>query len=216
MYNYNFEEVPVMANALLTKEAFAQSLKDLIINDKIPFSEITVNQIVKHCGLARNTFYYHFRDKYELVNWIFYYDMFEKVDAFTNPSKLMESFVDVCRCLYTSRNFYFTCLQCSDQNSLCEYLYRFYNKLWEIHLNIRYSESGYQPPEHIISMSARLKARIMMNIISDWVAEGMKDNYLEYLENVRPLLEAEFWQGTSIPYMEDTADDLPMDQIVES
>ena len=32
--------------------------------------KITVSDIVQNCGLNRQTFYYHFQDKYDLVNWI--------------------------------------------------------------------------------------------------------------------------------------------------
>ena len=36
-----------------------------------PLSQITVNDIVEECGVARQTFYYHFQDIYDLLQWIF-------------------------------------------------------------------------------------------------------------------------------------------------
>ena len=52
-----------------TKRLLAQSLMDLMTTT--PLEKISVNDIVDHAGVGRNTFYYHFEDKYDLVNWYF-------------------------------------------------------------------------------------------------------------------------------------------------
>lgn len=52
-----------------TKFKIAFALKDLI--KKQPLEKITVVDIVTACGITRQTFYRHFEDKYELVNWYF-------------------------------------------------------------------------------------------------------------------------------------------------
>ena len=36
-----------------------------------PLEKITVGEIVGACGTTRQTFYRHFKDKYDLVNWYF-------------------------------------------------------------------------------------------------------------------------------------------------
>ena len=43
-----------------TKEIIARTFTELL--DEKPMSKITVKDIVEHCGVNRNTFYYHFRD----------------------------------------------------------------------------------------------------------------------------------------------------------
>ena len=35
------------------------------------FEKISVSDICERCGMNRKSFYYHFKDKYDLVNWIF-------------------------------------------------------------------------------------------------------------------------------------------------
>jgi len=52
----------------ITKLALANSLKGLMV--KKAFSNISVRDFVDDCGLTRQAFYYHFKDKYDLVNWI--------------------------------------------------------------------------------------------------------------------------------------------------
>ena len=49
----------------LTRRAIAESLIKLL-NDK-PLDKITVKNVVEECGINRNTFYYHYRDIYDLV-----------------------------------------------------------------------------------------------------------------------------------------------------
>lgn len=63
-----------MSDALITKRAIATGLKELV--DEKPFNKISIRDITEKCGLNRQTFYYHFQDKYELVNWIYYQEGF--------------------------------------------------------------------------------------------------------------------------------------------
>lgn len=55
--------------SITTKRALAESLKKLM--GKRSFDKITVKDIVADCGVNRQTFYYHFHDIYDLVDWIF-------------------------------------------------------------------------------------------------------------------------------------------------
>ncbi len=52
-----------------TKEALAAALKQMM---KIkPIDRITVKDLVELCGVNRQTFYYHFDDVYDLLEWVF-------------------------------------------------------------------------------------------------------------------------------------------------
>ena len=50
-----------MANT--TKLALEASLKELLRTK--PIDRITINDLTKHCGISRMTFYYHFKDIYD-------------------------------------------------------------------------------------------------------------------------------------------------------
>lgn len=54
-----------MANT--TKLALEASLKELLRTKTI--DKITINDLTEHCGISRMTFYYHFKDIYDLVEW---------------------------------------------------------------------------------------------------------------------------------------------------
>lgn len=52
-----------------TKQAICASLKALMVQK--PLDKITVSEIMDHCGMVRQHFYYHFEDIYDLVRWMF-------------------------------------------------------------------------------------------------------------------------------------------------
>ena len=49
----------------VTKRALEASLKNLLLQK--PLSKITISDITEDCGINRMTFYYHFKDIYDLV-----------------------------------------------------------------------------------------------------------------------------------------------------
>ena len=117
--------------------------------------------------------------------------MLENVNSFNDPSKLTNSFVNVCKCLYANRKFYLACFQYIGQNSLYEYLNEFYYELWRINIDVRYTGSGFKLTETELHLMAKMKAHSLVGIISDWVKDGMHDNYMSYFEQVHAVLEFE-------------------------
>ena len=55
-----------MADSNITKKALASALKDLMT--RIPYAKISVGDICELCQMNRKSFYYHFKDKEDLVN----------------------------------------------------------------------------------------------------------------------------------------------------
>ena len=51
-----------------TKDIIARTLIELL--DEKPMSKVTVKDIVERCGVNRNTFYYHFHDIPEVVEYV--------------------------------------------------------------------------------------------------------------------------------------------------
>ncbi len=52
-----------------TKKMLAHALAELLKTK--PLNKITISDITGRCGVNRMTFYYHFKDIYELVGWTF-------------------------------------------------------------------------------------------------------------------------------------------------
>ncbi len=110
-----------MSDARLTEKALAASLKRLM-NDA-PLARISVRDIVEDCGVNRQTFYYHFKDKYELVNWIYRTEAVESIADARDYAHWTEGIARVFAYLIENRSFYVNALNAAGQDSFDGYLF---------------------------------------------------------------------------------------------
>ena len=108
-----------MSDSNITKNALAASMKKLMA--RRPFEKISVSDICNDCGINRKSFYYHFRDKYDLVNWIFDVGFISGLDL-GSYSTGWELLADMCEYFYRERTFYTAALKIEGQNSFRDYL----------------------------------------------------------------------------------------------
>jgi len=106
----------------LTKKALAASLKALMLS--VPLAKVTVATIVDHCGLNRQTFYYHFPDKYHLVNWIYDQEALALIDDCRSYRTWTEGILRVFTTLHQDRAFYVNALNDPGPNAFDDYLFR--------------------------------------------------------------------------------------------
>ena len=66
--------------------------------------------------MSRKSFYYHVRDKYDLVHWIFQVEFVETVQREEGKSS-WDMFSELCRYFYREREFYRRAIQIQGQNS---------------------------------------------------------------------------------------------------
>ena len=101
-----------MADSAITKKALANALKKLLL--EIPFKKISISDICDECNMNRKSFYYHFKDKYDLVRWIFD----TEASAFLSSAENEHLIMELCRYLYINRDFYRRAFKIEGQNSL--------------------------------------------------------------------------------------------------
>ena len=76
-----------------TKRALEASLKKLLLQK--PLNKITINDITEDCGVNRMTFYYHFKDIYDLVDWIMVEDAAKALENKPTFDTWTEAFLDL-------------------------------------------------------------------------------------------------------------------------
>ncbi len=97
-----------------TKIWIADKMKKIMANK--PIDKIRVSEICELAEISKPTFYYHFKDKYDLVAWIFCYSHFN-VDVLSIES--------AAKSMNQVRNdfiFYKRAFEDSSQNALWQYM----------------------------------------------------------------------------------------------
>lgn len=128
-----------MPDSMSSKRALAESLKRLMA--KQPLERITVGDICKTCGMSRKGFYYHFRDKYDLVNWIFYSEFV--VRLYEKPEEsVWEFYEDICVYFHDNRSFYVNAFAIQGQNSFSDYFCEIIHPLARARLKATYGDGS--------------------------------------------------------------------------
>lgn len=111
-----------MADSNITKHALAASLQELMAEQS--FDKINVAQICERCNMNRKSFYYHFKDKYDLVNWIFdtdFISLMKDADLEVPYDVHWELIEKACNYFYQNHTFYRKALQIKGQNSFTDH-----------------------------------------------------------------------------------------------
>lgn len=119
-----------MADSNITKRALADAMKELM--QRMPFEKINVAQICDLCSMNRKSFYYHFKDKYDLMNWIFDTEFIELIttEQINAPYDERLEFIEfACEYFYKNRDFYRKALQIKGQNSFSDHFREFIRPL---------------------------------------------------------------------------------------
>lgn len=131
-----------MANSNITKKALANSLKECLLTKS--FEKITIEDICNKCEMNRKSFYYHFKDKYSLVEYIFNSE-FKSLHVYTKKDSNI--FKELCIYLYDNKDFYTKILKYEGQNNFQDYLEQtiftiVIDEIADLFLNNKYMEFG--------------------------------------------------------------------------
>ena len=80
--------------------------------------KITVKEIVDACGTTRQTFYRHFQDKYDLVNWYFDKIILESFEHMGEGETIYEGLVKKFQYIQKEKLFFKMAFKSDDQNCL--------------------------------------------------------------------------------------------------
>ncbi len=164
-----------MPDANITKRALSGSLKKKMLEK--PFDKISVIDICEGCGMNRKSFYYHFKDKYDLVNWIFYTDF-----ILLASSRIFEDGWDLIHTLaelfYQDRDFYRCALEIEGQNSFRDY---FYESTMPI-MNLFMRDLG--SSEEQIYINQRYMSDAFLAIMHRWLKSGSDQDPDMFVNNL--------------------------------
>lgn len=97
-----------------TKQKMANTLK--VLMSSTSFDKITVSDITDACGIHRQTFYYHFQDRLELLDWLLYSELLKPfIDDF-NFENMYDKFYNLFQTMYNEKKFYQSALKINYQD----------------------------------------------------------------------------------------------------
>lgn len=162
-----------MSDSSITKHALANSMKELMLER--PLSKINIGDIVERCNLSRKSFYYHFKDKYDLVNWIYYTEF---VSNFQRGSDIFGwgLLENICDFFYENKVFYCNALQVRGQNSFYDYFGEILSPIIEIHFKNIFENAEYR------GFYVTFFTDAIRTSITRWLLEGAEIPPKEYVE----------------------------------
>ena len=111
-----------MADSNITKSALASALKELM--ETTPFAKITVSDICAKCNMNRKSFYYHFKDIYDLVDWILVEDASKILEGRQSFETWDEAYLDILHRLQENKTLVLNVYRSVGREQVEQYLYR--------------------------------------------------------------------------------------------
>lgn len=102
-----------MQNA--TKYALEASLKKFLL--KKPVDKITISDLTNDCGISRMSFYYHFKDIYDLVEWACFEDAAQALQGKKTHDTWQEGLMQIFEAVMENKPFILKCLPCTEPGS---------------------------------------------------------------------------------------------------
>lgn len=150
------------------KYRLADAMKELLEHEVV--DKITVKQIVDQCGVTRPTFYRHFKDKYDLINWYFDRLAQKSFKQMGISLTLREGLVRKFEFIKGEGKFFAAAFSSESQNCLMEYdyecIYQFYCEI--IH------KQGIEKISEELEFLLRMYCRGSIAMTVEWATKGMK------------------------------------------
>ncbi len=159
-----------MSESITTKNAIAAGFRTLM--EKKSFEKITISDITDECGLNRQTFYYHFKDKYDLLNWIFYNEIITPLAKEYTIDKWSEALLHILYILKNNSKFYTNALNTSYSNEFRQYLFNATSNLFSGIIDSVMNEEPISDDEK--RFIAEFMSYGVSGSIINWILTGMK------------------------------------------
>ncbi|MBC8571240.1 TetR-like C-terminal domain-containing protein [Zongyangia hominis] len=173
--------------AQTTKRALAASLKKLL--GKKTLDKITVVDIVEDCEVNRQTFYYHFQDIYDLVEWIFLTEAEKAIGGKKTYDTWQQGFLQLL--LYVRENgpLVINAYHSISRDQLERYLYRVtYDLLIGV---VEEQAAGMSVRDEDKRFIADFYKFAFVGLTLDWIRTGMKEDPARIIDRLSILIHGD-------------------------
>lgn len=163
-----------------TKQALGESLKKLLAHK--PIDKITINDLTTDCGISRMAFYYHFKDIYDLIEWVCIEDGKKAIQGKKTYDTWQEGMQQVFEAVLENKAFIFNVYRSISREKIENYLY---GLTYELIVNVVEEKCTE------VNVTSEDKAFIaefykygFVGIILGWIDHGMKEDYKEIVKRM--------------------------------
>ena len=156
----------------VTKRALEQSLKNLLL--KKPLTKITVGEIAEDCGINRMTFYYHFKDIYDLVEWSCLEDARRALDEKKTCDTWQQGFLQIFEAVLQNKPFILNVYRCVHGEQVEKYLQPLVDRLLLDVINEAVGEMQVRDEDK--QFIAQVYSYVFIGLMLDWIKDGMRED----------------------------------------
>lgn len=158
-----------------TKNTIALAFKKVM--ETKPFDKITIQDITSECKINRQSFYYHFEDRLDLIKWIFYTEVFFPVVEILTVDNIYNSFLLMFKIMNDEYHFYKNAFSMNCDRCFKNYLYSVLQTLIVTISN-----------KSINSIDVCFYASGLLGVISSWLKQGSNYSIEELADNATRIL----------------------------
>ena len=164
-----------------TKQLIGRSFMQLVCEK--PFDKISVSDITSKCNLNRQTFYYHFQDKYECLEWIYRHDCLSPLIhiSLDNWNTCIEEMLMI---MQKHAQFYTRTIYASPR-SFIDPLFEVTKKLFRKTIHIIDEKDHVNDDEE--DFISEFLAQGIVGTITSWVVKGMKQQPHDLSEKLKKM-----------------------------
>ena len=169
----------------VTKRALEQSLKNLLL--KKPLSKITVADIADDCGINRMTFYYHFKDIYDLVEWSCLEDAKRALDEKKTYDTWQQGLLQIFEAVQENKPFIMNVYRCVHAEQVEKYLQPL---VYGLLIGVLEEESrGMTIRDEDKQFIAQVYSYIFIGLMLDWIKDNMREDPRQIVERLARLIK---------------------------
>ena len=169
----------------VTKRALEQSLKNLLL--KKPLTKITVGDITDDCGINRMTFYYHFKDIYDLVEWSCLEDAKRALDEKKTYDTWQQGLLQIFKAVQENKPFILNVYRCVHREQVEKYLQPLVDQLL---LNVINEEvAGITVRDEDKQFIAQVYSYMFIGLMLDWIKDDMREDPQQIVEKLSKLIK---------------------------
>jgi probable dihydroxyacetone kinase regulator len=171
-----------------TKRALSESLKKLLAQKSL--DKITVSDITDDCGVNRMTFYYHFSDVYDLIEWTCIYDADKALDGMKTYDTWQQGFLHIFDAVLENKPFILNVYHSMSREQVELYLYKLtYNLLIDV---VEEKAIGMHVRDEDKAFIADFYKFAFVGLVLDWIRNGMKVEPQVVIDRLSVLIHGDF------------------------